>query len=178
MEIDLNKLKSSNLFIEDYILLQMIYEDIEWRDYNFSEPRSDILSRLEEDNYIKTASTEVILRQEAIDLFKPSNSDIIIWIDEFRNIWPTGLNSTGQAWKGDKQDCIKKMKSFIKQYKYPKDIIIDAANRYIQFTNGSPYRMTCGNFINKQDKGSTLLAWCQNKDMKIENKSTGNKTFN
>jgi hypothetical protein len=160
MEINLKKLQKLQLFVEDYLFLQMIFEDINPLDFNWvNSPR---ITQLESEDYIKVIGSQIIARQKTIDLFKNTEIDCS-WIEEFRNLWPPGVNSTGQAWKGDKQDCIKKMRNFIKTNKYTKEVIIEAGKNYLNFTNNSPFRMTCSNFIHKQDKGSTLLAWCQNR---------------
>jgi uncharacterized phage protein (TIGR02220 family) len=77
MEIDLKSLSKSCMFVTDFILLQMVQEQVDITEYNWDEPLDTMCRRLEEDGYIKILGfgqdQTIELRQKAVELFETNN---------------------------------------------------------------------------------------------------------
>jgi hypothetical protein len=85
------------------------------------------------------------------------------WIDEWVEIFPKGIKSGGKPIRSNAKDCLPKMVSFIKQYKYDRDLIFYATREYIKQQSFKNYDFTrCAMyFIAKQGEGSDLATWCE-----------------
>jgi hypothetical protein len=89
------------------------------------------------------------------------------WIDEWLNIWPSNVRSGGKLVRSDPKGCLKKMKWFVQEYGFSKDVIMHATrNGYLmkQYQDQWRYTMLASNFIYKEDQSkirqSELGAWC------------------
>ena len=119
--IDLDKLKKSSLFIEEYICLQLIFEG--HNPESFDWVGKDTIKALSDNLWIKhTEGEEYQLRQKGRDLFdKPNN---LINFDDFWLVFPSStsdgrvLRSRNSTWQGaltkDYIVCKKKYLSKVK----------------------------------------------------------------
>lgn len=103
--------------------------------------------------------------------------DVSTWIDEWIDIFPRSVKSGGKLVRGDKLSCERKMRVFLKEYKYEKDIILAATRAYVASKEQEGYAyMTCAVYfiykmdIINRDKVSDLASWC---DQMIHEKSKG-----
>lgn len=86
------------------------------------------------------------------------------WIDEYYNIFPKGVRTSGYFVKGDKKSCEKKLIKFLKENPaYNKEIIIAATTRYVSDmkNRGYSYMQTAAYFIEKNGN-SALAGYCEN----------------
>lgn len=85
------------------------------------------------------------------------------WINDYRALFPL-RNVTGLTYhvKGDLNECIKRMKKFIQDYKYSKETILQATKNYIeeQKNKGWSYTKKAHKFIRDLD-GSILSEYCE-----------------
>lgn len=97
------------------------------------------------------------------------------WIDEWYELWPKGVKSGGYLVRSDKTGCLNKMKSFIKNYKFDKEIIIRATKDYINHLRMSnfAYIQIAHYFISKNNS-SNLAAACEDVLNKLETKEIEN----
>jgi hypothetical protein len=97
------------------------------------------------------------------------------WIDEWYELWPKGVKSGGYLVRSDKNGCLNKMKSFIKTYKFDKEIIIRATKDYINHLRMSnfAYIQIAHYFISKNNS-SNLAAACEDVLNKLETKEIEN----
>jgi hypothetical protein len=96
-------------------------------------------------------------------------NDPINWIDEWIDIFPRGVKSGGRLLRGDKNSCMRKMRVFVKEYSFSKDIIMSATKAYIESKKADNFNYTrCavyfiyrieGNSIHS--KISDLATWCE-----------------
>lgn len=121
--IDLDNLKKSNIFVEEYLYLQLIHEGLNPLDFNWSVGKAVItdLELLEQNLWIKKVDEGYILRDKGRQLFEKKNSDINF--DEFWDVFPSStpsgrpLRASSKEWAGkptrDYVTCKKKYLSKI-----------------------------------------------------------------
>jgi DNA-dependent RNA polymerase auxiliary subunit epsilon len=104
--IDLDNLKKSNIFVEEYLYLQLIHEGLNPLDFNWSFGSGIIadLDLLEQNLWIKKVDEGYILRDKGRQLFESSTSTITF--DEF---WENYHRITGLS-KTDKEAAKTKWK--------------------------------------------------------------------
>lgn len=122
LRLDLNNLKKSGLFVEEYIVLQVINEGINPETLQWTDKM--MLRQLEDNMYIKhSEGEEYQLRQKGRDLFDKPNSEINF--DEMWDAFPATtsdgrvLRSANKLWQGiftkDYLVCKKKYLSKVKK---------------------------------------------------------------
>lgn len=130
------------------------------------------LEMLEDEGYIKISDNGVVLRQVSLDLFKTLVEDNSMdWIEEWRQLFPLGVKMAGYAVRGDKQNCTKKMKSFMKKYPdFTKEDIFDATRAYIDDRRKDNWNyIKLAHYFIEKDGASSLAALCE--DIKARGKS-------
>lgn len=110
LTIDLDKLKKSSLFIEEYFCLQLIFEGINPENFNWTD--KDTIRILSDNLWIKhTEGNEYQLRQKGRDLFdKPNNS---INFDEIWEIFPITTRTGRTLRAANKEFSGKPTKDYI-----------------------------------------------------------------
>lgn len=91
----------------------------------------------------------------------PSAAD---WIDEYQDLFPKGMNSHKKIpFKGNRVECIKKMDKFLKDYKYSKELILEATKMAIRKSSEDSHAFLRRSdyFIDKRNAGSDLANFCQ-----------------
>lgn len=94
------------------------------------------------------------------------------FIESYINLFPKGVRTGGKLVRSDKKGTEKKMKSFLKDYKYSQEDILKATELYVsKFKTKGDYTGMCSAvyLINKQDRGSVLAEECENY---LENKES------
>lgn len=83
------------------------------------------------------------------------------WIEEWILLFPE-KNQNG-ALRSDLVDVEPRIKTFMKKYKYPIDIIIPATKAYIRKESESSFKYIkrAMYFIDKRGEGSLLATWCK-----------------
>lgn len=161
VELDLNKLVKHEITANEYIFLLLrilgkkVPEIVE---------KSVSLESLESRGFIKIVEGGFAKRTKLSLLFKSilETAKVEDWIDEWRNIWPSGIKSGGKLVKGSRGDCIKKMKLFLARTGYTKEEVFAAAQAYVieRKHNGYKY-MSLANYFIQKDNDSPLEAWCE-----------------
>lgn len=117
--------------------------------------------------YIKIEEIEVVKSLKEFYL-KPTiahmKSGVAIWIKEYRDLFPKGMNPNGYPFKGDKKGCTNNMAKFL--YNYPefnnKELILKATTCYLEQKKKDNYAYVsmADRFIWKNDM-STLASYCE-----------------
>jgi uncharacterized phage protein (TIGR02220 family) len=86
LTINLDSLKKSELFIEDYFLLQLIHEEVDLNTFKWNDLNGE-LNGLEACGYIKILDDSIQLRQRGLDLFASLDSskaidEILLYLNE------------------------------------------------------------------------------------------------
>ena len=109
---------------------------------------------------VLTTEGRKLLDKSSIAKVTVRESEVEKWIDDWRNLFPSG-KSGGYPIKGNRKNCLKKMVSFMKSYQYDKETIINATKSYISNFNGSfEYIQNAPYFIEK-NKNSNLASFCE-----------------
>lgn len=96
-------------------------------------------------------------------LTKKRDSKVGQWIDSWLEIFPKGMKSGGKLVRSDRKGCLNKMTTFLKEYKFDKDLIMKATKQYVDEKLDSGSYMRCAiYFIGKKGEGSDLAAACEN----------------
>lgn len=118
-------------------------------------------SHTDYDNLEITNKGKILLGKEVKDME-------LLWINEYRD----KFKNCNPDRIGDKQNCIKNMKTFMEIYDYTKEQIMEATDNYIYQLTDFNYIMKADLFISKYENGvykSRLLNYCENLS-KIDNK--------
>lgn len=96
----------------------------------------------------------------ALTTDKPQNDNVESWITDWIELFPKGVKSGGKLLRSDKVGCLKKMRQFVKDYKYSKDLIFEATNNYLneREKDGFKYCKSATYLIDKKGEGSELAA--------------------
>ncbi len=89
------------------------------------------------------------------------------WIDEWRELFPQGINtSTNVAYRGDRKECIKKMDALLKTNPVTKELIFAATRKAINDAKSRnfEYFPAAHYFIEKKGSGSRLLQYIETAD--------------
>jgi hypothetical protein len=100
------------------------------------------------------------------DIAIPKRKDIPTandWIEEYRDLYPKGVFTATRSVKGDKQGCLKKMNTFLKQNpEATKEQIIAATTLYIQKSKANGFdRMTCADYFIEKNGVSMLSSYLE-----------------
>lgn len=175
-EVEVEKLIQLNLDFTSYCVLQTIYNSKDSQlllkySTDIQSIRSTI-DNLVSKGYIINESgykfsglkiTNKYIQDFTKVVIVPKVSPVSEWIDIFFNLFPKGIKSGGFYVRSDKQGCIKKMESFMKQYpEYTKGIIITATKKYVDGMKNNNYNFCkmAPYFISK-DGISMLEGFCQ-----------------
>lgn len=166
ISFNLHKLQKYNLTPTEYCYLICIYKQV---DYPGLTPQQiNILNKnLETKGFCKITEGSILLRQAFIDILKSDSSPLLIesWIDDWRQIFPEGVRTTGRPARGDKRACFKKMVVFCKEYpEFSKEEIYEATRVYVFEMSRQNYNyMQCADYfifkeVRKGERTSTLAS--------------------
>lgn len=83
------------------------------------------------------------------------------WIEEWRELFPKGLNSNGYPYRGDKSACLAKMQTFIRNNGYSKEEIMNATKIIINRFKLKDYEfMPLAHYMIEKNRVSSLKQYC------------------
>ena len=89
----------------------------------------------------------------------------VCWIDEWRKLFPRGLNEyTNRLYRGNLNECNKKMYHFLTKYKdlYDKDIVFKATKYALSLAERNDYRFfPQAHYFIEKDGTSVLAQYCE-----------------
>lgn len=104
----------------------------------------------------KLGFEDLQLTDKSLKIFKEDNLD---WVDDWYELWPSGIKSAGYPIKSNPGNCKAKLKRFLKKYpKYTKEQIMEATKKYLNQMQQRDYSMCklAPYFIEKE--GMSVLA--------------------
>lgn len=137
------------------------------------------LTRLQEMGFIKLEdSGKITARAKAIKLVEeeeykyseePANR-VEEWIEDWRNLFPSGIKTGSYYVKGSPQGCLKKMKKFVKENKkITKKQIFKATEKYIEESRIRNFHyMKLADYFIYKDGMSMLYAYVEQLDAEPE----------
>ena len=151
LQIDLDKLIDKELDLNAYFFLYNFYNKDQKviTDYikNCGKIPTTSFQKLVDLGYItleeqdKFTFNNIKLTDKFEKEFIFGGNDPEDWIDQWYELWPKGVKSGGLSIRTDKNSCLKKLKTFIKENpQYNKGVIIGATKKYIE-------RMKKNNFM-------------------------------
>lgn len=157
---DENKQKRMMLMYLTLIRLDLIESSIEEEVslYTLTKKGVDLITSIQPDLLIKKEVKEVVVTEE------PTLEDLS-WISEWIELFPP--RQYGRTYRHHFKDVYPRMKEFIKQYGFDKEVIIEATKKYIKdqenSDQGHKYTMESLYFIFKgkgSEKASKLASCC------------------
>jgi hypothetical protein len=129
-------------------------------------------------NEIKTEDIAIV----GVENLKTAiSNNVEDWIDEWIDLFPEGVRSGGRLLRSDKPACTRKMRIFLKEYGFDKELVIKATKAYLQTQAEKDYQYTrCAvYFIYRMEgigtgKTSDLAAWCDDVSRRIDKPKTEN----
>jgi len=167
------------LSVYEFMLLVHVYEgNLDWIRLLYEQNYlmfTNAVVVLERTGYIKkygTAPFEITLRRSGEEFFakyvkkpkKKKESDVYLWFDSWRNLFPEGSNTAGYRYRGNRLEGLKKMTKFAELYpEFTKEEIFQATKNYVDkfAIRGYNYMQQAHYFIEKKDSGSTLASECE-----------------
>lgn len=198
MKIDLRFIANcvkTNIDIREATLLLCLYEKNLTAFESFAKLMTDkaelgsikaFLEFFEQQGYLKIVGDElpndVIFREEFVKLIPKSEQlvqDLEGLVEEFKNLFPSGVKSGGYYVKSDSVSISDAFKRFFKKYpKTSKEQILTATRSYIQERKKENWQfMTCANYFVMKENNSKLAAYIANIGSKIESKNNVSQTF-
>jgi len=104
--------------------------------------------------YFKDTPLGFILRPPSLILFKEEIESVESWVESYRTLFPVHK-------KGDRLSCIKKLKKFVKERPYGKDIIIQATKAYLESLNHTPIFIKRADYFIEKEGTSFLAGFCE-----------------
>lgn len=163
LTINLESLLSSNLTIDQYVILALLYkrefrvvERLVLNQFGYTDHYlGEIYHLLQDDGWIKINGKklpdDIVVRQKFVDLLiNPVDETVVIdWIDQYRELF----KNTRPGGMGDKHVCISNMVRFLEAYpQYTKEDILKATKYYISTFQGKYQYLTQADyFISKTD---------------------------
>ena len=157
---------------KNYAALYHILKEISDIQIDAQESTRDLIKKgiiIADDSHIDPierikASTQIpevlSLSKDVEETTKKFDKNVNNWIDDWRALFPRGKQA-GYPIRGDRKDCIRKMRKFIKDNpNITKDEIFEATRKYIEDKKKENYRFIkmANYFIDKN--GTSLLGAC------------------
>lgn len=160
--ISLSDLKELDLTPSLYCYLATLFFSKEYP-LASDQLKSNMNIKLEQLGYLKVTEEGIALREKCNTLFEkgiPSNEGVDTWIEEWRDLFPTGVKSGGRPVRGDKKGVTSKMKAFVKSNPtITKMEIMDATRQYVFEASLKSFQfMICADYFISKNNSSMLGA--------------------
>lgn len=87
--------------------------------------------------------------------------DVKDWIEEYRELFPKGLNQNGYPYRGEKSACLAKMQTFVRNYGYSKQEILNATKIMVNRFKLKDYEyMQQAHYFIEKNRVSQLKQFC------------------
>ena len=180
--VDLNLLRSSNIGIEQFLVLLL-----------YKARGTESL-----ENYLKTLTNELLKKNLLVPEFfnneiihiSPKGREFVDQIilesqgcnieenleelaNKLKELFPPGNKSPGHPWRGNTKEIVNKLKRFKTIYSYSDTEILNATKHYVENMENNLYMRVLKYFILKQNNGgeeiSDLASYIENADEQIRN---------
>lgn len=163
IQIDVNKCLINSIDFNEYVVLSCIANGSEIPDI---ANINNVLNSLLEKALIQQVEKRIELRTKAKKLFNiENNSDLNVedWIDEYRNMFPSGVHSGGYPVRGVKKTCIINLKKFMLEFGRDKKTILEATKIYIEKKQQENFNyMMLAHFFIYKNNSSMLESFIEN----------------
>jgi hypothetical protein len=104
------------------------------------------------------------ITDNGIILINENQSDFNDFVNEWYNLWPTGIKSGGYYIKTSKLACSKNLKKFFKEHpEYTQEIVLKATKKYLEDMERQSYKyIKLAPYFIYKDSISTLESCCMN----------------
>lgn len=176
--INFERIKTLKLTPNQYFFLACKVGNFEpWFELSAEE-----FDTLQDEGYIKNTEEGVVVRMKATRLINDSgvipDTDIEKLVDQYRALFPVGVKTGGYPVKGDRQNCLKKMKTFLANHDFTPNEIIDATRAYLAIQKRQNWKATqLAHYYIEKDGISNLSSMCEDirdNGLKLEKGSIGN----
>jgi len=162
--LDVGKCLSNNLDFNEYAVLYCIGLK---KDLPQLNNLNKILENLESKALIQINNNNSLeLRGLSKKILKiPSSEDLNVeeWVDEYRNLFPNGVESGGYPVRGIKKTCITNLKKFILEYKSEKKTVLEDPKIYVEKKQRENFNyMMLAHFFIYKNNNSMLETFIEN----------------
>lgn len=156
------------LNLEDFVLLTLFHLGEEGDDYTH-QVWLESTERLETLGFIREIDGKIVLTSKTRELLgKPEKYDLLAFdefIEQYRNLFPTGKKNNQWYWRANKTDLTSKFEKFFKKYKkYKQEDVLRVTKKYIQsFNQGNiDNGMMLSHYFIEKNNTSMLLTCLEN----------------
>lgn len=126
----------------------------------------DEIDYLQTQGFFKMTKEGIVLRAKTNNLMKElgvsSVDNLEQLVDDYRALFPAGYKTFGHAIKGDRTNCLKKLKEFKTKYPYTNDEILEATRSYLAIKKKNKYEGTqLSHYYIEKDGISNLASMCE-----------------
>lgn len=170
--MNLNRLKTLKITPNQLVYLISLFNKQEC----YFSITQDEIDYLQTQGFLKETKEGTVLRAKTNNLMQElgisSVSDVEKLAEEYRALFPSGVKTYGYPVKGDKQECLKKLKSFKLKYNYSDEEILEATRVYLVNKKKDGYKGTqLAHYYIEKDGISNLATMCEELREKPDNNS-------
>lgn len=166
---DSNKQRRALFLYKELQLRELIKESDNKTLFTLTDKGKELIQYIKENTNGTTTEQIAVLGVDQLkeEVVKENSEDVDSWIEEWLNIFPKGIRTSGKLVRSDKPGCAQKMKIFMRDYGYDKNTIIKATQAYIEAKRQEGYMYTrCAVYFiyrveQSKEKISDLAAWCE-----------------
>lgn len=133
---------------------------------NYFTITQDEIDHLQTQSFLKITKEGIVLRAKTNNLMKElgisSVDNLEKLVDDYRALFPAGYKTFGHAIKGDRTNCLKKLKEFKTKFPYTNDEILEATRSYLAIKKKNRYEGTqLSHYYIEKDGISNLASMCE-----------------
>ncbi len=160
--LNLSRLKTLKITPNQLVYLISTFNKQE----NYFTISQDEIEYLQTQSFLKITKDEIVLRAKTNNLMKElgisSVDNLEKLVDDYRALFPAGYKTFGLAIKGDRSNCLKKLKEFKTKYPYTNDEILEATRSYLAIKKKNKYEGTqISHYYIEKDGISNLASMCE-----------------
>lgn len=162
--LDLKKLKSSKLSLEEFIIVLALTTNIRILHYYDPSPTAyENLHKLGLITFVRYDPLKIKTDNEQMLRCRALVEDTYEWVEDWRKLWPEGIKTGGNKYVNSSLTAVTlKLKKFFKSYDFTVEEIMEGTRRYLEAQEQKDWdRTQCSMYFIEKDGDSNLANYCE-----------------